>query len=107
MKESVVVSRHAASRFRERFRLYFNSAIFRDHNEAHLMRTLFEKSRQIDFALKQKPGLYNAICIKYNCLLDYHRYNDLVVFVSTVRDNRRVILTVLKKDHKAFTHTFM
>jgi hypothetical protein len=107
MTSEVIVTKHAISRFRERFRLMFHSEIFRDRKESFLMKTLFEKATSVDFSLKQKPGLYNAICIRNGCKVDYHRFSDKVIFVSTVdSEGKRFILTALRTDHKVMDRVF-
>lgn len=108
MSNDVIITKHASNRFRERFRLMFHSEIFRERKESYLMKTLFEKATPVDFSLKQMPGKYTAICIKHGCKVDYHRFSDKVIFVSTLDENGvRLILTVMKVYHRVMNHQFM
>jgi hypothetical protein len=102
----MVVSGHAIKRFRERFRLMFNPEIFQGGRTPYMIRKLFSESVSVDFALKQQPGRYNMICIKHGCRVDYHRYKDKMIFVSTLSEGVRTVLTVLKSDHLVCDYSF-
>ena len=102
----ISVSGHAIKRFRERFRLMFNPEIFHDGRTPYMIRKLFDESVSVDFALKRQIGRYNMICTRYGCRVDYHRYKDKMIFVSTEKDGVRKILTVLKPDHKVCNYQF-
>lgn len=103
----IVTTAHAATRFRQRFRLRFHPDVFRDKREYDVLKSLFEKAKQVDFALKQKIGLYNAICVKNEAKVDYHIYNDLILFVSCIRDGRRMLLTVMHPSDRIMGHSFI
>lgn len=103
---NIIVSAHAIKRFRERFRLMFNPEIFQDGRTSYMIRKLVAESVSVDFELKQQIGRYNMICVRNGCRVDYHRYNNKMIFVSTVEDGVRKILTVLKPDHKVCNYQF-
>lgn len=101
-----VVTYHAEKRFRERFRLLFNPEIFQGGRTPYMIKKLFSESVSVDFALKQQPGRYNMICTRNGCRVEYHRYKDRMIFVSTLVEGRRTILTVLKPDHQVCNYSF-
>jgi len=104
----VVVTNHAVTRFRERFRLLFNKQIFIDKSERDLLKILFKKSKPADFSLKMKVGLYNAICTKNRAKVQYNIYNDLVLFAFAEKeDGKRVVFTVLHAEEKIMGHSFV
>lgn len=102
----VVVTKHAKDRFRQRFRLMFNQAVFEDGRDTFFISILFSKSSQVDFSLKQKAGVYNALCTDHGCRLDFFRYKDKIIFATTVRDNKRVILTCMTTEKPLRGHIF-
>lgn len=102
----VVVTKHAKDRFRQRFRLMFNRAIFEDGRDSYFIEDLFSKSSQVDFSLKQKSGVYNALCADHGCLLDFFRYKDKIIFATTIRGGRRHVLTCMPAEYPVMGHRF-
>lgn len=104
---NIRVSAHAAQRFKERFRLMFHKDTFTDNRHRDVLKTLFTQSRSVDFALKQCPGKYNALCTKHGRKVDIHRYKDLMLIISCVEHDTRVILTCLRNDQTVNGNKFI
>lgn len=102
----VIVTNHAKDRFRQRFRLMFNRAVFEDGRDTFFISDLFSKSSQVDFSLKQKSGVYNALCADHGCRLDFFRYKDKIIFATTVMNNKRMILTCMTTEKSLRGHRF-
>lgn len=96
-KPRIVVTNHAMNRFRQRFRLLYSEQLLGDvQSVRHFMRDRFNESIGIDFALRQRVGLYNAICVRYNSLVRYNQFGK-VVFVWEYDDGGDIIIkTVLR-----------
>lgn len=92
----IKVTAHAKQRFRERFRLQFNPEIFRGGNEAYMLRKLFREAKSVDFALRQCPGRYNALCVKHGRKVRISKVRNIVFVHSEVSDEA-VIYTVLQE----------
>lgn len=95
-KPRIVVTNHAMNRFRQRFRLLYSEQLLGDvQSVRHFMRDRFNESIGIDFALRQRVGLYNAICVRYNSLVRYNQFGK-VVFVWEYDGGDIIIKTVLR-----------
>lgn len=93
----VIVRPHATKRLRERFRLHFHPDVFKDGRDKLKIKQMLADSVQCDFALKQRPGDYNAVCIHYGYRVNYFRYKDIAVLVTmTNTDGNTVVLTVCR-----------
>lgn len=92
---SFVVTMHARNRFKERFRLYFKPEIFENYRDSYMLTKLYNESTPIDFALKQRPGEYNALCVRHGRKVHLNRRKDMI-FVWSHNGGNTVLLTVVK-----------
>lgn len=90
------ITDHAVERFEQRFRLIFNRELFLDGRSRNFLRERFEQATPIDFAIRQKPGLYNMLCVHYGCRMRYSKSGP-IIFAWTQDEGKNVkyVLTVL------------
>lgn len=94
----IIVTGHAVDRFLQRFKLIYSKELLSDRKSAHhFVHERFKESISIDFALRQCPGLYNAICVHYGGVARYNRSGP-IIFVWEHIDNVRVVKTLLRND---------
>lgn len=103
---NVRVSKHAYDRFKERFRLMFHRDMMEPSRRNYLIKKLYGESTPCDFALKQKIGFYNSICVRYNAKVNYSMYKDKIIFAWAVDEGDVIILTALNRDMKVCGYSF-
>ena len=92
---SFIVTMHARNRFKERFRLHFKPEIFSDNRDSYMLSKLYSESVSIDFSMKQRPGEYNALCVRHGRKVHLNRRKDMI-FVWSMNGDNTVLLTILK-----------
>lgn len=91
----IVSTKHSRDRFKEGFRLNFNSAVFSNNRDFYILRQKFEKSESIDFKLKMVSSAKNMLATKYRCDVRYSQHSSMI-FVYTEEEDHISALTVCK-----------
>lgn len=90
----LLISKHAINRFKERFRLHYNSSWFVSNRVPELMETLFNKSNRVsEFDLC--PFYKNKLSTKHFSPLVMFRADDVVFVCTKTIDERWFIKTCL------------
>lgn len=88
---SIYVTNHAIERFQHRCRLLYPEQLLTDfHSVIHFLRDKFKEAKDIDFALRQLPGRYNAICTHYGCKVRYRQYKTIIFAWEEIEDGVRI-----------------
>ena len=90
-----IVTVHAITRFRQRFKLRINKGMWNDSGYRHMIRLMFNKATRADLRIRNQVGLYNSLCIRHGGLVEYYQYED-IIFACTRSQDRIVIRTVFQ-----------
>lgn len=103
--QTVKVTPHARTRFRQRFKLQFHPDVFREGRDLIMIRKLFSEAKSVDFALMQARGHYNALCIKHGKAVRVSKVRNFV-FVHGEPDERKevVIYTMMQSGNARIAH---
>ena len=94
----IIVTAHAKSRFRERFRLQFHPDTFKENRDVVMIRKLFTEAKYVDFALRMCSGKYTALCVKHGRLVRISKVRNFVfVHSEPCRDGHVTIYTMLQE----------
>lgn len=91
----LVINNHAIDRFEQRFKLLINESMWNRSGYRHMIKLMFKKAIRSDLRIRNQPGLFNSLCIKYGGLVEYYEYNT-ITFACVRSNDTLIIRTVFK-----------